>query len=222
VDDARWAGGIGSAGVGGFVEQAGETGPQVREQGIGVCQAGLRRQELDKLFGEGAERELKEDGIEVLERRVEERGGFGEQTGHVLWRERAVVVRGERRGGGRGAVAAGRAEETARAVVGLGQVGWRGGGHGARVGGAWGLPWIWARVGVLGQGVAEVGLRRGRASQSAGQRKAAGDGVAHCAAEAADDARGDPDEGLGRHGGSLKRVEHGGGYRGYLTSGQYA
>src|SRR6201988_3102618 len=85
----------------GFVEEGGETGPEVREQVIGVCQAGLRRQELGKLFGEGAERETEEGGIKVLERRVEERGGFGEEAGHILRREGGVVLRGGRRGGER-------------------------------------------------------------------------------------------------------------------------
>jgi len=72
------------------------------------------------------------------------------------------------------------------------------------------LPGRGTRVGASDHGVADVGLRRCRAPHGAGESKAAGDSVAHRAAEPAEEARTNPLVGLGRRVGRSECGYHGG------------
>jgi len=164
-------------------------------QRLGARHAGLGWHELGDLAGNDGEREVQQLGIEILERRAEKGGGFGEEAGEFLLGEgRVAVPLGRGAEGRRGRAAAAHAREPGGAWLG----GWGGRSGGRR-----------ARGCVSVHGVADCGLRRGRAPLDAGLSKAAGDSVAHRAAEAEEEARGNPWAGLGRKVGGVKCRCHG-------------
>ena len=177
-------------------------------QRLGTRHAGLGRQEVGDLAGEYGERAVEKFGIEILERGVEEGAGFGEEAGEFLLGEGRVAVPGVQRARGRGGTAA---EAHAGEPAGPGWLGARGRARGAGAVRGMHSAGRGARGSVSVHGVADCGVRRGRAPRSAGLSETAGDSVAHGSTEPVEEARANPWVGLGRTVGGFESRCHGGG-----------
>ena len=98
--------------------------PQVGKQLLGIRHAQLGREQSGDALGECGEQAGQDFGVEVLQRCVEKRAGFGKEAGELLQSEGCVVVGGElpmaaRRGLGGAAV-------ESREPAGPVGLGWRG------------------------------------------------------------------------------------------------
>lgn len=178
------------------IERGGKAVVQGGKQLVRIHHACCGRHDVGDGPGERGKQDAQGVGIDFLQRGVENCAELGAEARAFLWGEGRIVIVAEQWGDGpRGAASA---KEQSREASGPGGRRWRDGFGCARA--ARGVRWSGrgARVGISGHGVADAGWRRCRASQNAGQNQAAGDGVAHRTADAADEARANPRMGLGR------------------------
>ena len=167
------------------------------KQRLGV-QAQFGRQAIRDLHGERGKHQAERVGIALLDRRVEERAGFGREAGMGLRGERDVVAVGQHRATGR----LPRAAEPARQPAGAGWLGRRNRRRRTRPA-CGGLVRGGSRPGRVLRCRLEgaIGAGRRRPPATAGESDAGGDDVAHGGAEAAEDAHTTPLGGLGRKAG---------------------
>jgi len=177
--------------------------PEVGKRCLGIRRGRFGRHDLIDVLGECGDQQLQGLGIAFLERRVQNRTGFGAELGICL-RGKARVALAETCGAadGRGPMVTageqtreqGRQEERGR-ESGTRRV------RNRHSPGCRGLR-------ILRGGVVAAGLRDGRSPQGADEGDAADNGAAHRAAEPADEARTSPLVGLGRKAGGEERGSH--------------